>query len=269
MLLFLHLPKTAGTTLRLLLYDVYGKDALFETYLYHNNQSVADAFTSLSPDAKSQVALVAGHFGYGLHTYIDVDCRYLTMLREPVERVVSTYFFMLGGDGLERQPQMEGQNLTLCEFLEAGITPQVDNGLTRLLSGIGASVEYGKCTAEHLETAKKNLTDHFDWVGLLEEFDESVVLLGTKLGWERVPLYRKENVTPKRPRMDELSGREHETILKYCNFDVELYRFARDRFRADVAAQAPEFERKLRHYRGHIRDAQRILQEEKMSWAKR
>ena len=88
-LLFSHVPKTAGTSLRILAAR-FMADAAF---VYSGE------FSLLSPNIefikgfreKPLPRLIMGHFSYGVHRFIGASPRYACVMRDPVQRVVSFY----------------------------------------------------------------------------------------------------------------------------------------------------------------------------------
>lgn len=268
MYLFLHLPKTAGTTLRVLFGDVYGASSIFQAYQYRTYDDVSAAFQKLTPDQQAKTAFVSAHLPFGLHQKFDGDVRYVTMFRDPVERVVSTYYFLRDVITEDNAIFRGGRKMSLREFVESGVTGEVDNGLVRFVAGANAHVPRGQVTDADLELAKENLRTRFAAIGFVEDFNESLVLFGRKLGWDRVPLYRKENANPGRPSMDKISPSDLEIVENSCRLDMELYQYARQLYEAEIATLGPGFAREVRAYEGAILDLSKILKAEKDQMAR-
>lgn len=78
--------------------------------------------------------------------------------------------------------------MSIGDFISSGVAVafETNNHQTRFISGMTA--EYGKCTTEMLETAKKNLREYFTVVGLTEYFAESMLLMKRAFGW-KTPFY--------------------------------------------------------------------------------
>ena len=121
--------------------------------------------------------------------------------------------------------------------LEEGLTRKIyiyDNFMTRFLWG-GESI-FGELPPDALERAKENLVD-FWFFGLSERLDESIILLGRKLGVGLMP-YWLRHVNPQRPSLEESTDELRALIAEHNALDVELYRFARHRF--EESAPAPD-----------------------------
>ncbi len=241
--IFLHIPKTAGTTMYRILDRTYGRRRIFVV----GADGPAEALGRLPEARRAELRAVAGHAGFGLHRFLPESCAYFTLLREPIDRTISYYAFA------KRTPEhychdwIHENDVSLVDFIESKIDRMVDNGQTRLLAGLptGQEAEYGQCTRDMLETAKRNLRDYFPVVGLAEEFDATLILLKKALGWRKLA-YVPENVSSHRTRRQELSGAALEALARVNALDVELYAYAKSLFQEQVCQQGPAFARELR-----------------------
>jgi hypothetical protein len=142
--------------------------------------------------------------------------------------------------------------MSLKDYVCSGLSTEVDNGQTRLLSGVeeaGAPpvIPFGECTVETLEIAKKNLCEQFAIVGLTESFDETLILLKRALCW-RDPFYIKANVAKNRPRRDEIPEATLKGIIKHNELDIQLYQCARGLFRKQIE-RCVSFDSELQRFR--------------------
>ena len=55
---------------------------------------------------RKALRMVMGHFAFGLHDMIDGSKTYLTILRDPVERILSLYFHARNEETLEELKQL-------------------------------------------------------------------------------------------------------------------------------------------------------------------
>ena len=190
-----------------------------------------------------------GHFSFGLnvHQSLAQPTTYFTMLRNPVDRVISTYFYII------RKPDhthhKTTHDLSLFDFVKNGVSPVgIDNGMTRLLCGIEdiSSIPFGCCTGEMLQTAKKNLAQYFSVIGLMDRFDETLILLKKIYGWH--PFYIKENVSRNRPS-DPPPPETIDLIKNYNKFDIQLYDYARGLFEEKLRTHVSSIEVELKRFR--------------------
>jgi hypothetical protein len=254
-LIFLHIPKTAGTTLKRVIERQYKVSEIGKCYYQKRVKTLREALDRLNglpKERADEIKIIVGHVGFGVHEYLPWPCSYFTILRDPIDRVISSYYQTRRG---ESDPlREEARRLSLKDFVSSGLVKAMDNGQTRLLSGaaveedlLGKKVEYGRCDEAMLERAKKNLREQIV-VGLSERFDESLMLLKSVLGWSSI-YYVKANVGRNRTRKEEISKDALRCIEKYNELDLELYRYAGEIFDEAISRQGPLFKRKIGSYR--------------------
>ncbi|NJL82745.1 MAG: sulfotransferase family 2 domain-containing protein [Chloroflexaceae bacterium] len=230
-LIFLHVPKTAGTTLNSIL-DYKYKNFVIHSIYEPNQQKKIDEFSLLPLEDRKNIHLLRGHGIFGLHEHLPNPSIYITLLRNPIERVVSHYFYV------KRTPEhylyntVMSQNLSLEEYVSSGISRELNNGQVRDLSRL--KPDFSHCSREMLNLAINNVYQHFSVVGVQEKFDEFLLLLSKKLGWRDgwrgYPFYQKKNVTKKTFDGKTISPAAIEIIEKYNDLDIEFYEFVSKRF---------------------------------------
>ena len=221
--LFLHIPKTGGTSLGDLLRESFGDGAFGQYWNVPGPGQVAEV---------TGKTCVIGHFPYGLHALFPAPCTYLTMLRNPYERVLSQYYYNLHNPAdpwhrLARDHPLE-------EWLD--LHPDARDLQVQFLSGRKGPAP----DEEALALAKANLAA-CGVVGLLEDFEGTLLLLCRALGLDRPAAPRlKEN--PRRPRLHEISAEAREKIRRSNALDLELYRLGQELFarQLEEAMAAPD-----------------------------
>lgn len=227
LLIFLHLPKTGGGTLSDVLRREYGQRAVLELY----DSSYGEEVASLLPGSGDTVRVVIGHLYFGIHAFLPNSAQYVTLLREPVERVVSHYYFVRNDP--THYLYETAQQLNLHDFVIARGAHEPNNDQTRLLSGKRFAASPGAFPDEMLAEAKENLSRHFAVVGLTEAFDESLLLMQRTFGWRR-PYYMRRNVGRNRPGIDALPDATIDVIRASNELDIELYHYATALFRKQL-----------------------------------
>lgn len=247
--IFLHVPKAAGATLHGIIERQYRPTAIFTIEGSRVRESI-DEFKRLPETRRKKIRVVKGHMGFGLHEFLPQPSTYITILRDPVDRVISHYYYALQA-GPRHYLNNVIQNMSLEEYVSNEISPELDNGQTRLLSGI-ESVDtvtgFEQCSTEVLESAKKNLQEHFAVVGVSDRFDETLILLKKALGWGEVR-YHRRNVTKNRPRKEDIPKSTLDLIEKFNELDIELFRYAREIFEESVTQQGPSFDKELEAFK--------------------
>ena len=120
----------------------------------------------------------------------------------------------------------------------------IQNIYTRMLAGLPYLFPANAYTREHLQTAKKNLRQHFSVIGLVERFDESLMLLKREFGWQNIS-YMRHNTTP---RQEQASEETIEFIKQDNALDMELYAYAQTLFAQQVKRQGPLFPLQVKRF---------------------
>jgi hypothetical protein len=245
---FIHLPRTGGTTFHRLLEKQYARG---ESLRLHSLAEL-DTFKRLPDAEKNRYRFIHGHIGSEFLAALGHGYQYVTFLREPLSRVASSYQFIRKTPTHTHHDTVTQRNLSLVEFITAQISvSNIDNGMTRSLCGEpnnARSVAFGHCTKEMLNAAQKNLQEHIAVVGLTEEYDASLVLMRRRFGWNS-PLYSIQNTTKSASVEEKLTEKEIAAIQEHNALDLELYRFARTLFLKQVLRALPFFPFQVRHFR--------------------
>jgi hypothetical protein len=196
-LLLVHLPKTAGTTLAQLMRYHYRGGA------FKGAGNVLSRFDDAEPRLrtiarKPRFRAAAGHVSFGLAEQVLPDATFVTILREPVARTLSQYYFLTeSGNGQGLVPPWlpeDARGLGLVDAFDRGYL--LDDLQTRMLCGLLSP--YDELPPDALGRAKANLRDRFAYVGTTEQFDELLALLDLALGWPTTA-YERARENTRRP----------------------------------------------------------------------
>jgi hypothetical protein len=247
-LLFLHIVKTAGVTMTSILRRQYPNERIYR--VYDDPWIVAvNRFAEMPEDERAHYRAIMGHMHLGMHKLVPGPSTYVTLLREPVDRVISAYYFVRERSSHPEHEKILRSGLDFAGVLESGFLPILANSMTQVLCTTDIpNIPYGGCTPEMLEGAKRNLERRFAVVGLTERFDETLMLLKERFGWSNL-FYVRRNLTRSRPQREELSADVLDLIREYNQLDIELYAFAKARFEEQLAGLGARFERKVRAFR--------------------
>lgn len=242
-IVFTHIPKTAGSTINSVLSFQYGHA---HSYWYSDQTECADvlpAFLGLKSRGTQDLNLIRGHFAYGIHEKIELDCKYISFLRDPVARVISFYHYAKKCEGMY-WGEVASPYSSILEFIRSTDTRLVDNLQVRYLSGLNPN--YGCCNQGMLDLAKQNIENNFIFVGLAEKFDASLVVLSDLLKWERPLFYLKAMVNRSRPAVEEGAQTLYDEIRERNKYDIELYEWVRDRFDRQFDLRKEYYERRIK-----------------------
>lgn len=239
MLAFVHIPKTAGTTLHKILSHQYPR-----VFIHHDTEgppcsALADRIRERNPQ------VIMGHFSVGLHEFLP-DLRYITCLREPVSRLVSHYHHAHNDPAHYLHQAVVSRNLDLANYVSSGLSGELSNGMTRMLAGVtdfhGATVDQTDLTR-----AKSNLDTLFDAVIPSEHFDAGLLLAAMDLDW-KTPYYLRRKVGRYASTTPTPDPHTRSVIESHNRLDCELYSWAKQRFEIrtafipDLAEQTRRFQ---------------------------
>lgn len=199
---------------------------------------------SLDTDRLETLRYIGGHgVRYGLHKLIPHPCRYVTLLRDPTAHRMSTYHFRKGKfpASLEAfHPQISPE-----VFAEAGIDQ------SNFVSWLQPYLDFGeRMTPEAtVEWILQSFTRDYALVGITELFDESVFLLGLRLGWSNIPFWSLFADNQKRPPLEATAPDVLNKLKNRELLDYRLYNTARDVILKEIDALSPESRAKLTEYR--------------------
>lgn len=205
-LISLHIPKTAGTSFRNILKSVYGSgnvarfDMMPKTGI-RLNEAPYDA------DKLPEIQVIHGHFNFKAlgETYtLPENYKSITWLRDPVERVVSNFFYLE-----ERLVEIVDESKRHVNIL---------GKMQRTL------IEYARDKGNRNRQFKflrgVELSD-FDIVGIQEFYAEDVEAIARVLQWSKIPNVVHHNKTGKKPR--EIPEEWLEEIRALNDKDIALY----------------------------------------------
>ncbi len=239
MLIFLHLPKTAGTTLNDILRRQYGERGFFYAGADVRPEDVARRLPPTLANGAGAMDVLTGHFYFGLHDYLPGVSLipYITLLRDPVNRFLSEYSHVLRDPADPLHAQVAVRRMGLDAYIALCRKLGRDNLQTRMLSGVppgGGDLE--GCLAQ----AQENIARHFSLAGLTEDMDNALVLLKRRYGW-KPPYYARANVSANPVRAQDIAPQDLQAIQECHTFDARLYAWVAARFQNTLAAQDAAF----------------------------
>jgi len=246
-LVFVHIPKTGGLTLAEIIRRQYPSDST--TWMSFQKPDQVSAFLKKSPEEKADIKCVMGHFPFGFHSHLPGPSVYVTLLREPVARLISEcrYIQRRPGEGPWWPPKEALKSLDA--YLDYRIATRAVNVQTRLISGhfpkVGAPPPFDPLPANALDEAKRNLKEHFAVVGVTDRFDEALLLMKKRIGWAKSISYARRNAAPEPFTTDGLSPEFVARIRMHTQLDAELVAYASTLLTDAVEREGDSFQHEL------------------------
>lgn len=221
-LIFLHIPKTAGVNIRELLSRQYHH---LPTFIRGSPDH--QMLFRMRPRDREAYRVVGGHYRFGLHLFFDSPSRYMTFLRDPLERVISHHAYIRWQSLHAWHERVNAANLSLEQWVKLGTADAFDNlQVRRLTSRSDEEMPFLQTTRQMLDEAKRILEERVDFLGVTERYEESIRLFARQLDWREPVTVERLNASPNRQAAASLSPSTRAAILDHNALDIELYAFA-------------------------------------------
>lgn len=226
-ILFNHIPKTGGTTLRVILNRVYGEQNVFFIESRNIGKSL-EIFGKLTQDERNSYKAIAGHGAELFLKFLDDPYR-IIILREPISLFLSQYAYLKVSPNSNYQKEIQSLK-SIEEYLEFAVQNGQDNMQTRFLSQSEKWLIDKDAIIPMMETEGEKLLakailnlNNYDAVFDLEHFESGVYMLGKKLNWPHIPVYRPVNVNRKKKKKIVPSPDFLKKLKHTLRFDIALY----------------------------------------------
>ncbi|MEO1390540.1 MAG: sulfotransferase family 2 domain-containing protein [Cyanobacteria bacterium J06634_6] len=234
-IIFLHIQKTGGITLQRILRRKLGPSLPLRAIRSIRSKKSPNSLEEAMKAKRYEDRFFVAHCCFGAHRYLPEPYTYMTMLREPVQRIISLYYF--SKENPTAYYHQRAVDKSIEEFALETQLMELDNGQVRFLAGDDQDLfinrtPIGACSNNLLEQAKSNLDQYFSFVGLTEKFDQSMLMLAKAMGQKQC-LYLRRNVANKVDR-PAISHEIRQLIAERNTLDSELYKYAQKRLEQDL-----------------------------------
>ena len=226
--LFDHLPKCAGSAIDAYLGSHYPKRLVFKTDPNQPRSSVAK-FKELSTEERHRYRLVVGHMAHDLVDLVHPETTTLTILREPVDRIVSHYFYVLQQEQHYLHERVVKDNIQLEDYATLGLSDELENWYTTHFTGLTIEqVEQDPQAA--LEHAIDLIAEKYDIIGFQTNLPDVAERLQRAACFGDAFENALTNQTRKRLSLREISDQARQSIADANAVDVKLYTALQQRF---------------------------------------
>lgn len=221
-IIFDHLQKTAGQAVNAWLVRELGSRTVTPNLIGEHR--------SLIHSHGGDYAIISAHLsfrGEGL----DPRYRYITCVREPLDRILSWLYFLKNHDGA----QWATWQPDATAFLETEGTELSDKLLPTLqnfyVEHFAAVFDVSPRSESEKLTAALNTIFQFDIWGLYGELSEFVVDVATLIGMPAPERLDRVNQTQYRPPLDAISSKLRKRLEELCELDIEFFSFLSKHYR--------------------------------------
>lgn len=238
---FIHIYKTGGTTVKDMLHRNFHGNQIADLY-YSQWGSTAQNKEILKVHEKMQLnrehLIVFGHFAYGAHKRSRRSYEYMTFVREPADRLVSTFYHLNRLDkawqfrilnGLDEKINTEADLQSFFPNMEKYMAYSgIQNQQCMFLTGYEPEV-IAQDPEHYAKEAINNITKDFSFIGLTEKFEESLKRLEGKLDLSTTS-YDYKNFGSNKPRSFDLDSKIKKKVYETSKADAMIYEFVRDKY---------------------------------------
>jgi len=249
--IFLHIPKTAGQSVHAALVNAYGKETVCPA-------RVNDQLRQMSIAELNRYQVFSGHFDWSLLDCVKGSKYVFTILREPIDRILSFYFYLRDDAAKltteqrampERQGLKAAFELSPRDYFLGGaphlrrfLDDHYDNFYTYYFAGrhyesrgeMVGLINRGELSRQHvLQMAKDNLTQ-LDGVFTVDNMSAVFSAIRAISGKElmsdekyRVNVNTKVTAKDRRMLIQTLGAdtATMERLQEYCSLDNELWKY--------------------------------------------
>jgi hypothetical protein len=209
---FMHSPKAAGSSVSALMQSFYG-EMMFRVAPY-----VPKTWEPYLPKGFNNFKALSAHSSVRDEMYrmFDGPFLHLVIFREPVDRVMSAYNYMISHPSYPAHGELI--NRSIVDIFESGDAHRLGlmNRVLQDLSG------FYNPTPLHMDVAKESIEKNFSLIGFFEDLDWFVESCSKKLGWgtDLPRLNATERGLPNKSILDLIGA--------YNKHDIELYNYAKE-----------------------------------------
>ena len=228
--IFDHLPKTAGMAVQAWLAGALGTRCVTANLIGEHRR--------LIKIYGGEYSVIVAHLSY-CGEGLDPRYRYITCLREPLDRAISWLYFVVNHHDESQlgSPWWQAQRFLITEGAELGreLEKNITNPYVEHFSSIfpedPRSGLKNRTDAEKLSAAMSAI-ERYDVWGLCDEFAAFLNDIAALIGLPAPGQIALVNVTRQRPAVTDISAKLRKRLEELNRLDLEFYRLLRERWYA-------------------------------------
>lgn len=243
--IIMHLEKSGGSTLKPVIVRQYRTPYSIDPF----GPKTPAYFMDLPEAERAKFDVIVGHLFYGLHRHVPGATRYVTMMRHPLPRILSSYAYM-GQRGRKNSHLYATDQMPWATHLE---NRRDDiRQLSRIVGGDDTQIRQFRIhdlPENATDVAIEHLENDFAMVGLQEHYDASLLMMRYILNWTQPITYIRLNESKRRIKLDDLSLADQKLVKQAAEVEMPVYEYAKKRFEAQKEAYPGDIERDVAQFR--------------------
>lgn len=215
-LLFIHIPKTGGSTFRQHLRKVYGKDEVYFIYTHEaQERHLQEAINSHAP-------AISGHINWhaiASSGVLDYKPFLFTFIRRPQDQVISHFMHKRRGH------KWSDRNQLTDDFRQFMATDWSKNWQSCVLSGLPRG-QYHEPNVDELQEMALRHLQQLDLCAGTDQLPQAVQWMKHHFAWKRMPL-EDRNVSEKSHLVEVLHEVFDKQLKELNRADHALYRYSK------------------------------------------
>lgn len=252
---YFHVPFTGGSSVEKAWQITLSPDR-FYTITAGRGPLDIRAYAGYTEEMRRRIEYIHLHFGFPIHQVVPRDARYATIVRDPVEITISGYFKTKNNTtGHMVTPDDIRDGASLMEHAENTVQSRINNRFARALrmltfkEGVEDVEGYRSRLHDDVDDSElfdiaSGVLDTFDFVGVMENYRESLALYMIQSGVDLLPEPPHEGPSG-RPAFDAIAPHIRQYIRESHAVDARLYERCRDRFTRTYGGALPVVSRLL------------------------
>lgn len=220
-LLFEHVPKCGGTATRVFLERQYARRSIYS--VYDRRPGERETFKALPESQRHAYDLIIGHGAHDLLDWCAPDIVAATVLRQPVDRIVSHYYYVQERPEHYLHEAVVSRKLSLREYAASNLSIELRNNMVCRFLGIGPD-DAERDPARSVDAAWEMLRSRYRVVGVVERLGPAMNAIREAVGLVGAWSGERTNRTKNRRPLEALSSEDRRVIEEHNALDVELYR---------------------------------------------
>jgi len=219
-IIFHGVNKSGSLAFAKVLHDAYSRSGNLNRFMCRYMQLPAGRSEALD-EFKDKLPIYPILIDHGLVGFEDNfnNAKLVTLLRDPVERMVSIYFWLKSN----HSEKIMGRDLVTWVRHESRVYSQVRQFAFDHRDARTAHNLDRMSVGEMISIAEHRFMDKVEWYGVCEKFEESVIMFLALIGFTKVPVWEVDVRNTHKPKAEALPRKLHQEISDIIGYDIAFY----------------------------------------------